>query len=67
MAEWIRMRLGMVVRVELCISVLDFGGDRRREGAVFKVNAGHPIVINGIVCVRAATRLFPNYFGISCF
>jgi len=30
MAEWIRTRLGMVVLVELCIGILDFGGDRRR-------------------------------------
>ena len=37
-----------------------------REGAVLGINVGHPIVTNGILCVRAATRLFPNYFGISC-
>jgi len=30
-AEWIGTWLGMVVGVELCVGVLDFGGDRRRE------------------------------------
>ena len=35
------------------------------KGAVLVVNVGHSVVTNGTLCVRAATRLFPNYFGIS--
>ena len=33
--------------VGLGMGVLDFGGDRRREGAVLGVNLGRPIVTNG--------------------
>jgi len=39
--------------------VLDGGRDRRREGAVLRVNLGRLIVTNG----DFATRLFPNHFG----
>ena len=33
--DWIRMPFGMVSGVGLGMGVLDFGGDRRREGAVW--------------------------------
>jgi len=36
--------------------VLDGSGDRRREGAALVVNVGHPIVTNGILCVRGNER-----------
>jgi len=31
--------------------------------AVLRVNVGHPIVNNGILCVRGDDALFPNDFG----
>ena len=34
-ADWIRMPFGVVSGVGLGMGVLDFGGDRRREGAVW--------------------------------
>jgi len=34
------------------MSVLDGGGDRRRRREVLGVNVGHPVVTNGILCVR---------------
>ena len=37
----------MVRGVDRVMGVLDFGGDRRREGAVLGVNMGRPIVTNG--------------------
>jgi len=33
------------------------------ERAVFGVNVGHPIVTNGILCIRGGDVLFPNDFG----
>ena len=53
------MPFGTVSGVGRGMGVLDWGGDRRREGTVFWVNLGRPIVTNG----DFATRLFPNYFG----
>jgi len=47
MADWIRMPFGVVSGVRLGMGVLDFGGDRRRDGAVFGVNLRHPIITNG--------------------
>jgi len=41
------MPFGMVSEVGRGMRILDGGGDRRREGAVSMVNAGHPIVANG--------------------
>ena len=41
------MPFGVVSGVGLGMGVLDFGGDRRREGAVLGVNLGRPIVTNG--------------------
>jgi len=32
------------------------------EGAVLGVNVGHPILTNGILCVRSGDSLFPNDF-----
>ena len=57
------------------MGVLDGGRDRRREGAVLEVNVRHLIInqrgLCGLVVFcregwRVATRLFPNYIGISC-
>ena len=42
------------------MGVLDGSGDRRREGAVLKVNAGHPIVTNGILCMRVGDAALPK-------
>jgi len=39
------------------MGVLDFGGDRRREGTVLRVNLGRFIVTNG-----DGDAPFPNYF-----
>jgi len=36
MADWIRMLFGMVSGVGPGMGVLDFGGDRRRKGAVWE-------------------------------
>jgi len=41
-ADWIRMPFGMVSGVGREMGVLDKGGDRRREGAVLRVNFGRP-------------------------
>jgi len=46
-AEWIGTRLGTAVGVGLCIGVIDFGGDRRREGAVLEVSLGRCMVVKG--------------------
>ena len=46
-AEWIGTRLGTVVRVGLCIGIIDFGGDRRREGAGLGVSLRHCMVVKG--------------------
>jgi len=40
--------------VWLGIGVLDFGGDRRSEGATLGVNLGRPIVINGAFATRSS-------------
>jgi len=45
--DWIRMPFGMMSGVGRGMGVLDFGGDRRKEGAVLAVNLGRPIVTNG--------------------
>ena len=37
-ADWIRMPFRVVSGIGLGMGVLDFGGDRRREGAVSGVN-----------------------------
>jgi len=37
----------VVSGIELGMGVLDFGGDRRREGAVCGVNLQRPIITNG--------------------
>jgi len=41
------MPFGVVSGVGRAMGVLDWGGDRRREGTVLGVNVGHPIVTNG--------------------
>jgi len=56
-ADWIRMPFRVVSGVVRDMGVLDGSGDRRREGAVLKVNLGRPIVING-----DGDALSPNYF-----
>jgi len=50
MADWIRMPFGVVRGVGRRMGVLDFGGDRRREGAVLGVNVRRYgfIVTNGL-------------------
>jgi len=47
------------------MGVLDGGGDRRSRRAVW----GREYVVRPIVTIGnfVATRLFPNYFGISCY
>jgi len=45
------------------MGVLDAGGDCQREGSVFGVNLGRPIVTNG----DFATKLFPNYLRQDLF
>jgi len=58
----------MVVGVGLCIGVLDFGGDRRREGAVFEAlkgkRLGLSIVTNGIVCMRGGKAALPKLIWV---
>jgi len=66
-ADSIWMPFGVVSTM----GVLD-GVEIVEEGAVLGVNMGHPIVTNGTlqhiyVASGVATRLFPNYFGISCY
>jgi len=47
-ADWIRMPFGVVSEIGLSMGVLNFGGDRRRKGAVWgRVNLWRPIVTNG--------------------
>jgi len=41
------MQFGVVSGVGLGKGILDFGGDRRREWAVWGVNLRRPIVTNG--------------------
>jgi len=61
MAEWIWMPLGMVVGVEPGIGMLNFGGNRRRKGAVLeRKNLGFSIVNNGIVSVRGGDAALPK-------
>jgi len=50
------MLFGIVNGVGRGMGALDC--DRRREGAVLRVNLGHPIVTSG-----DSDTLFPNYFG----
>ena len=50
------MSFGVVTGVGLAMGVLDFGGDRRREGAVLGVNLGRPIVTNGDL-LRSCARV----------
>jgi len=45
-ADWFRMPLGVVSVVGIRMSVLDGGGDHRREGTVLGVNLGYAIVTN---------------------
>jgi len=45
------------------MDVLDRGGDRRRERVISGINVEHPIVANGIICVRGGDALFPDDFG----
>jgi len=48
------MPFGVVSGVGLGMSVLDFGGDRRRGRGSFGVNFGHPIVTNGAFATRSS-------------
>jgi len=48
------MLFGVVSGVGLGVGVLDFGGDRRRGGAVLGVNLGRPIVSNGVFATRSS-------------
>jgi len=41
------MLFGVVNGVSRGIGVLDVGGDSSREGAIFRVNVGRPIVTDG--------------------
>jgi len=41
------MPFGVVSGVGLVMGVLDFGGDRRREGAVWGLKLRRPIITNG--------------------
>jgi len=54
------MPFGVVSGVGRGMGLLDESEDRRREGALFKVNAGHPTVTNGIVCVRGGDAALPK-------
>jgi len=45
-AHWIWIPFRVVSRAGRGMDVIDGGEDRRREGAVLRVNVGHPIVIN---------------------
>ena len=57
-ADWIWVPFGLVVgSVEGWVYR---GGDRRREGAVLRVNVEHPIVTNGILCVRGGDTALPR-------
>jgi len=49
------------------MGVLDGGGDHRRESGSFRSKREAFRCNYKILCVRAATRLSPNYFGIFCF
>ena len=51
------MPFGVVSGVGLGMGVFDFGGDRRRGGAVLGVNLGRPIVTNGafVMCSSQIT------------
>jgi len=60
MADWICMPYEVVSRVGRGMGVLDGTGYHRWEGAVFKVNAGHPIVANWIVCVWGNNAALPK-------
>ena len=55
------MPLEMVVEVGPGIGVLNFGGNRRREGAVLGGESlGLSIVTNGIICVRGGDAALPK-------
>ena len=59
-ADWIWMLFTVVCGMGRGMGVLDGSGDRRREGAVLVVNVGHPIVSNGILCVRGGDAALPK-------
>ena len=48
------MQFEVVSEVGREMGVLDEGGDRRRKGAVFKGDLGHPIVTNGAFATRSS-------------
>jgi len=50
--DWIWIPFGLVSGVGQEMGVLDGGGDRRKGRAILGVNVWHPIVTNGILCMR---------------
>ena len=48
------MPFGVVSGVGLGMSVLDFGGDRRKERGTLGVNLRRPIVTNGAFATRSS-------------
>jgi len=48
------MPFAVVSEAGLGMGVLDFGGDRRRQGAILGVNLVHPTVTNGAVVTHSS-------------
>ena len=55
------MPFGVVSGVGLGMGVLDFGGDRQREGGSLGVNLWRPIVTNGDFVASLCGRLDQTY------
>jgi len=60
MADWICMPYEVVSGVSQRMGVLNESRYHRWEGAVFKVNVGHPIVANRIACIWGNNAALPK-------
>jgi len=59
------MPFGVVRGVGRAMGVLDWGGDRRRGGAVLGVNLGRSIVINGAFATRSSQITLRTCYGVT--
>jgi len=66
MADWTWMPFEAVSGVGRGMGVLDGMEMVEGEWAVWGVNVRHPIVTNGILCVRGGDAALPKLLCISC-
>jgi len=64
--DWIGMPFGVVSGVELCMGVLDFGGDRQRERCSLGVNLRRPIITNGDFVASLCGSAYSNRAVVWC-